>query len=108
MSQQIDDQPPADPGTTAGTTAAREPSTGPRPLHLPSLTVRGLMAELSEAEDALRDLEPFVVHHGRLVVNPARGPWVTRERAVVAELRSRHLPWRGEVPLVTAPDHPGA
>ena len=106
MSQQIDDQSPAGPGTTA----ARQLSSGPRPLHLSSLTVRALVAELAEAEDALRNLEPFVVRHGRLVVNPARGPWVTRERALVAELRSRHTAWRrGELPgLVRAPDHRGA
>ena len=102
MSQQIDDQTPTGPGMPS----ASPPTSGPRPLHLSSLTVRGLVAELSEAEDALRNLEPFVVRHGRLVVNPARGPWITRERALVAELRSRHTAWRrGELPgVVTAPD----
>ena len=71
------------------------------------MTVRALVAELSEAEDALRNLEPFVVRHGRLAVNPARGPWITRERALVAELRSRHTAWRrGELPgLVTDADN---
>ena len=105
MSQQIDQTTPAGPGTTV----ARPPETAPRPLHLSTLTVRALVAELSEAEDALRDLEPFVVRHGRLVVNPLRAPWIARERALVAELRSRHTAWRrGELPgLVAAPDHRG-
>lgn len=105
MSQQIEDKAPAGPGTSA----AQQPVGRPQPVHLPSLTVRALVAELSEAEDALRDLEPFVVLHGRLVVNPARAPWIARERALVAELRSRHTAWRrGALPgLVPAPDRRG-
>jgi hypothetical protein len=57
------------------------------------------VAALGETEEALRGLEPFVVQHGRLVVNPARAPWIARERALVAELRSRHTTWRrGRLP----------
>ena len=90
MSQQIDDQPSPD------TAEPAPPRTGaaPDPLTLSSLTVRALVTALGETEDALRSLEPFIVQHGRLVVNPARGPWITRERALVAELRSRHTSWR--------------
>ena len=90
MSQQIDDQ------TVRDTAEPAVPPTpaGPTPLDLRSLTVRALVTELGEAEDVLRGFEPFVVQHGRLVVNPARAPWITRERALVAELRSRHTTWR--------------
>lgn len=90
MSQQIDDQSVRD----TAEPAAPPSSSGPTPLDLPSLTVRALVTALGEAEDVLRGLEPFVVQHGRLVVNPARAPWITRERALVAELRSRHTSWR--------------
>ncbi len=103
MSQQIDHQPSPD-TTEAGRPRA---SAGPPALHLPSLSVRALVVALGETEDVLRGLEPFVVQHGRLVVNPARAPWITRERALVAELRSRHTSWRrGSLhgPANTRPD----
>jgi hypothetical protein len=63
------------------------------------MTVRALVAALTEAEETLRTLEPFVPRNGRLVVNPARQPWIARERALVSELRSRRASWRrGELP----------
>ena len=90
-------------------TAQTEPQRSPAPIpparHLPSETVRALVAQLTEAEDVLRNLEPFVPRNGRLVVNPARQPWIARERALVAELRSRRTAWRrGDLPgLVMTP-----
>jgi hypothetical protein len=102
VSQQIHDQ------SSRDTAESPTPQThvAAEPLHLPSLTVRGLVAALGEAEEALRGLEPFIVQNGRLVVNPARAPWITRERALVAELRSRHTSWRrGALPgVVTRSD----
>lgn len=78
---------------------ARSVTPLPPALHLPSETVRTLVASLTEAEDMLRDLEPFVLRNGRLVVNPARQPWIARERALVAELRSRRITGRrGRLP----------
>ena len=66
------------------------------------MTVRALVSALTEVEDTLRALEPFVPRNGRLVVNPARKPWIVRERALVAELRSRRSSWRrGELPGFT-------
>ena len=63
------------------------------------MTVRALVAALTEAEDTLRTLEPFVPRSGRLVVNPARQPWIARERALVSELKVRRASWRrGELP----------
>jgi hypothetical protein len=103
VSQQTHDQSVRDPAEPA----APPTSAGPTPLDLPSLTVRALVTALGEAEDVLRGLEPFVVQHGRLVVNPARAPWITRERALVAELRSRHTSWRRgalHAPAATRPD----
>ena len=92
MSEQLDDQ----------IQSPRQYAPIPPAVHLPSMTVRALVAALSEAEDALRSLEPFVPRNGRLVVNPARQPWIARERALVAELRSRRASWRrGELPGVT-------
>jgi hypothetical protein len=90
---------------TAQTMPQRSPVPIPPALHLPSETVRALVAHLTEAEDVLRDLEPFVLRNARLVVNPARQPWIARERALVAELRSRRTAWRrGDLPgLVMAP-----
>ena len=45
------------------------------------------------------------MRQGKLVVNPARAPWIARERALVAELRSRHAAWRSGTltGIVTAP-----
>jgi hypothetical protein len=83
----------------------------PPAAHLPSMTVRALVAALTEAEETLRTLEPFVPRHGRLVINPARQPWIARERALVAELRARRASWRrGELPglSVLPPVLPGS
>lgn len=103
MTQQLDNQPQS--------RLPSQPETHPVPvpippaIHLPSESVRALVVHLTQAEDILRDLEPFVPRNGRLVVNPARQPWIARERALVAELRSRRTAWRrGDLPgLVMTP-----
>ena len=113
MTQQLDNQPQSQaesasqsPGPSTAPPAV--PPALPAAIHLPSATVRSLVLQLTQAEDILRDLEPFVVRNGRLVVNPARQPWIARERALVAELRSRRTAWRrGELPgLVLTPRKP--
>lgn len=100
MTQQLENhtQPQAE-SQAPRTESVRSPAPLPPARHLPSETVRALVAHLTEAEDVLRELEPFVLRNGRLVVNPARQPWIARERALVAELRSRRTAWRrGDLP----------
>jgi len=104
VTQQLDNQPQSRLQSQPGT----PPVPIPPAIHLPSETVRALVVHLTQAEDILRDLEPFVLRNGRLVVNPARQPWIARERALVAELRSRRTAWRrGDLPgLVLPPRSP--
>lgn len=97
MTQQLDNQPQSRLQSQPETHHTPVPI--PPAIHLQSETVRALVAHLTQAEDILRDLEPFVLRNGRLVVNPARQPWIARERALVAELRSRRTAWRrGDLP----------
>lgn len=62
---------------------------------LASASVRELLATLTHLEDRLRTT-PFLVSDGdAMVVNPEVAPLLSRQRSVVAQLRSRRATWRG-------------
>ena len=88
MTQQLDNQPQSRLQSQPETHHTPVPI--PPAIHLQSETVRALVVHLTQAEDILRDLEPVVLRNGRLVVNPARQPWIAR---------SRRTAWRrGDLP----------
>jgi hypothetical protein len=62
---------------------------------LASASVRELLAMLARIEDRLRTT-PFLVSEGEaMVVNPEVAPLLSRQRSVVAQLRTRRATWRG-------------
>ena len=62
---------------------------------LASASVRELLAMLARIEDRLRTT-PFLVSEGEaMVVNPEVAPLLSRQRTVVAQLRSRRATWHG-------------
>lgn len=69
-----------------------------------ALTVRELLGLLAELEDELRSTPFLVVEQGLMGVNPAVAPLLSRQRAVVTQLRARRLAWRsGEAAAGRAP-----
>ncbi len=82
------------------------PSTADRDEHVTGMSVRELLVELTDTEDALRDAPALSVVQGRTVVNPLRRRIVAQQRSIVAELRSRRALLRGHQrhePLRQAP-----
>jgi hypothetical protein len=62
---------------------------------LASASVRELLGMLTHIEDRLRST-PFLVSDGETMeVNPEVAPLLSRQRSVVAQLRSRRATWRG-------------
>ena len=63
---------------------------------LASASVRELVTVLTQLEDRLRSTPFLVSRGGAMVVNPDVAPLLSRQRSVVAQLRSRRASWRGE------------
>ena len=62
---------------------------------LAGASVRELLGMLTHIEDRLRST-PFLVSDGEaMVVNPEVAPLLSRQRSVVAQLRTRRATWRG-------------
>jgi len=62
---------------------------------LASASVRELVTILTQLEDHLRSTPFLVSRGGAMVVNPDVAPLLSRQRSVVAQLRSRRASWRG-------------
>lgn len=62
---------------------------------LASASVRELVSMLTKLEDRLRSTPFLVASEGLMVVNPEVAPLLSRQRSVVAQLRSRRASWRG-------------
>ena len=63
--------------------------TGPGTATTSSATVRELIAELAQIEDAVRSLPTYVEADGEQVLNPELIVMLDRERHVVSSLRAQ-------------------
>lgn len=64
--------------------------------------VRELVAQLTEVEEALRQVPFFTREEGLLAVNPEIAALLVRQRALVSELRRRRTSWLSGSPRAAA------